>query len=116
MFEENVTVLEKVAAEFSDPQSVAWLAHGYALVGKRAEALKIMAELNQLSKRAYVSSYDVAMVYAALGQKDRAIAELERAYEEHSTGLKWLRVDWRFDDLRSDPRFQKLLRRMNFPQ
>jgi DNA transposition AAA+ family ATPase len=52
----------------------------------------------------------------ALGQKDRALAELEHAYDEHSERLTWLGVDWRFDDLHSDPRFQDLLRRMNFPQ
>ncbi len=94
---------------------MAALARAYALLGNTTEALKIMADLNQLAMRTYVSPYDVATVDVALGEKDRALADLERAYEEHSERLIWLRVDWRFDNLYSDPRFQDLLRRMNFP-
>ncbi|MBZ5616326.1 MAG: winged helix-turn-helix domain-containing protein [Acidobacteriia bacterium] len=116
MLEETIREMQKVLADSYAPQTVSQLARAYALAGKRAEALKVMAELNQLSGRAYVSSYDVATVYVALGENDRAFAELEHAYDEHSERLIWLGVDWRFDDLHSDPRFQSLLRRMNLPQ
>lgn len=116
MLEENIVEVQKALADAYVPQVVAALARAYALAGKRAPALRTMEELNQLSKRTYVSSYDVATVYVALGEKERALAELERAYDEHSERLIWLRVDWRFDDLHPDPRFQDLLRRMNFPQ
>ena len=116
MLEETIRETQKVLADSYAPQPVSQLARAYALAGKRAEALKMMAGLKELSKQAYVSSYDVATVYVALGQKDRALTELEHAYDEHSERLIWLGVDWRFDDLHSDPRFQDLLRRMNFPQ
>jgi tetratricopeptide (TPR) repeat protein len=112
----NIREIQRVLADSYAPQSVSHLARAYALAGKMAEALKVLSGLKELSKQAYVSAYDVATVYVALGQKDRALAELEHAYDEHSERLIWLAVDWRFDDLHSDPRFQNLLRRMNFPQ
>ncbi len=115
LFQENLAEVQKAVADSYAPQTVAALARAYALLGNTTEALKIMADLNQLAMRTYVSPYDVATVDAALGEKDRALAELERAYGEHSERLIWLRVDWRFDGLHSDPRFQDLLRRMNFP-
>ena len=91
------------------------LACGYAAAGKRSEALKHVSRLKQLSRRRYVSPYAIACIYAALGDVDQACAWLEKAYEDRSYGLYSLKVNPRFDLLRSDPRFQDLLRRMNFP-
>ena len=120
MFEEALTEMQKAVADSNangtDTQNVSQLARAYALAGKRAEALQTMVKLDELSKRVYVSPYDRATVYVALGEKDRALGELERAYEEHSERMIWVGVDQRFDELRSDPRFQDLLRRMNLPQ
>jgi len=74
-----------------------------------------MSNLRGLSKQRYVSSYAIAYVYIPLGDFDQACAWLEKAYEEGSPGLVFLKVDPRMDPLRSDPRFQDLLRRMNLP-
>ena len=117
MYEAALTETQKATADSNEtPQIMSQLARAYALAGKRAEALKVMAELNRLSQQGvYVSSYDMATVYVALGDNQRSFAELERAFEEHA-GLNALRVDPRFEELRSDSRFQDLLRRMNFPQ
>jgi len=71
--------------------------------------------LRELSKRRYVSAYGIAQIYTALGDFDHAWAWLEKAFEERSFQLIWLKVDPTIDALRSDPRFQDLLRRMNFP-
>jgi len=71
--------------------------------------------LNEVSKQFYVSPYNVALIYAGLGEKDQALAWLERAFAERSTWMPYLKVDPWLDNLRSDPRFQGLLRRMNFP-
>jgi hypothetical protein len=60
-------------------------------------------------------TWEVALVYAGLGEKDRAFEWLERAYKDHDKSLYFLKVDPTLDPLRSDPRFQDLLRRMNFP-
>ena len=83
--------------------------------GKRGEALRILDELMELLQRRYVSPSSFAIVYIGLGDKDQAFAWLEKAYEDRSTFLTEFKVEPMFDSLRSDPRFQDLLRRMNFP-
>jgi tetratricopeptide (TPR) repeat protein len=86
----------------------------YGLSGKRAEAEKILAELQERSKRSYVAPFHFAMVYIGLGDKDPAFAWLEKAYEARSWYLTWLKVAPEFDSLRSDPRFADLRRRVGF--
>jgi hypothetical protein len=63
-----------------------------------------------------VGTYCVALVYAGLGDRDRAFEWLEKAYQVHDKGLCYIKVDPALDPLRSDPRFADLLRRMNFPE
>ena len=116
MYDESISELQKTIAESYIPQALGELARVYVLAGRRKEALKARKDLVQLSARTYVSSYDLARVYLANGEKDRALTELERAYGEHSVRLIWLRVDWTFNDLHSEDRYQKLLERMHFPQ
>jgi len=96
-------------------QTVAALGHAYAVSGNRDGAIRILEELEQLSKQRYVTPLDIAFVYAGLNQKDQAIEWLEKAYEERSCNLVYIKIDPRLDPLHSDPRFQDLLRRMNFP-
>ena len=70
--------------------------------------------LDDLSKKKYVSPVAMAIVYTGLGEKDKAFQWLERSYEEHCSGpFDHVKVYPIFDPLRSDPRFQDLLRRMN---
>ena len=95
---------------------IASLAHAFGLAGQRAEAQKILAELTVRSKTKYVSSYQFAVIYLGLGQNERAFAALERAYSERSTLLGYLKMDPRFDPLRSDPRFQNLLSRIDLSE
>jgi hypothetical protein len=93
------------------------LAHAYAEAGRRDEAEKILARLQQKSKTAHVSPYLFGTIYAGLHDNDRAFAFLEKAYQEKSWDLLWhLKADVRLDNLRSDRRFQDLLGRMNFPK
>jgi tetratricopeptide (TPR) repeat protein len=96
---------------------IASLAHAYAVIGRRAEAKKILRDLGRKSKSGYVSPYMIATIYAGLGEKDRAFEFLEKAYRERSPDISWfLKADLRIDNLRSDRRFQALLRRVGFPQ
>jgi TolB-like protein/DNA-binding winged helix-turn-helix (wHTH) protein/Flp pilus assembly protein TadD len=100
-----------------DQDPTASLAHAFAAIGRRAEAEKILRDLEQKSKNAYVSPYIIATVYAGLGDKDKAFEYLERAYQERSLDISWhLKADLRIDNLRSDPRFQDLVRRVGYPQ
>jgi len=96
--------------------TIASLGHVFGLAGRPSEAQKILLELKARSKKRYVSSYQVALVELGLGYKDQAIRELETAFEERSTLLTCLKMDPRFDPLRSDSRFQDLLRRFGLPQ
>ncbi|HST09185.1 MAG TPA: winged helix-turn-helix domain-containing protein [Terriglobales bacterium] len=96
-----------------DQDAMAGLAHAYVDIGKVPEARKILQDLERKSKDSYVSPYILAVVYAGLGDKKNAFLFLEKAYQERSLEISWsLQVDPRFDNLRSDARFQALLERI----
>jgi tetratricopeptide (TPR) repeat protein len=106
----------KKAVETGSPsdQCQAEIACAYARSGKRAEAEKILNELVNESQHRFVSSYALAQIHATLGNKDEALRLLEKAYDERSIpigggGIGGPKIDNRFDSLRDDPRFQKLL-------
>jgi tetratricopeptide (TPR) repeat protein len=88
------------------------LGHVYGVSGKKAEAQAVLDELKQLSRQEYVPADSIALVYAGLGEKDQAFAWLEKAYQEHSFGMAWIKEEPRWDSLRSDPRFADLVRRV----
>jgi serine/threonine protein kinase/tetratricopeptide (TPR) repeat protein len=88
------------------------LAQVYAFAGERDQARKMLEKLETQAKRRYVSPSQIGLIYAALGERQQAFAWLERAYEQRDSLLLVLKVDARFDPLRSDPRFQDLLRRV----
>jgi len=116
LYDEAISEYRKATAlQEGSTRAAAGLARGYAAAGRRTEALKIISDLRELSKRRYVSAYGIAQIYTALGDFDHAWAWLEKAFEERSFQLIWLKVDPTIDALRSDPRFQDLLHRMNFP-
>ena len=100
-----------------DQDPTASLAHAYAGAGQRKKAEEILSQLQRTSQTSYVSSYMIATIYAGLADKDQAFEFLEKAYQERSSDIVYfLKSDLRIDSLRSDPRFQDLVRRMNFPQ
>jgi len=84
--------------------------------GKRAEAEKQIELLRELAKTRYVRPYYIAHIYAALGDKDQAFAELERSFAERDCYLSRIAMDPFVDPLRDDPRFKSLLKRMNLPE
>ena len=95
---------------------LALLGHAYAASGKQGEAQKILGQLNKMSEQAYVSPYDLAILYIGLGDKDRAFEQLTKAYEDRTGWIIYLNVEPIFDPLRSDPRFVELVSRMKFPR
>jgi len=96
-------------------EPLAGLGVAYALEGNNAEAMKLLNELQERAKRSYVSPYFIAIVSRALGEKDQAFAWLNKAYDDRSWYLMELKVSPEVDSVRSDPRFQTLYKKMNFP-
>jgi TolB-like protein/DNA-binding winged helix-turn-helix (wHTH) protein/Tfp pilus assembly protein PilF len=84
------------------------------LFGKDADARATLAKLKELSKNEYVTPYGVALVYAGLGDKQQAFQWLETAVSDRSHWLAWIRLDPRWESLRSDPRYADLVRRIGF--
>jgi DNA-binding winged helix-turn-helix (wHTH) protein/TolB-like protein/Tfp pilus assembly protein PilF len=88
------------------------LAHAYAVSGRKGEAEKMIGELMEQSKQSYVSPYGMAVVYVGLGEKDQAFTWLQKAYQERTWDLVYLKVDPKLDSLRGDPRLADLLRQL----
>jgi len=98
----------------NDPKIVAALGYGYAVTGETDEAFKTLGKLGEMSQGTqYVSLYSIAMVYSGLGDNNQAFEWLDRAMSTHDAWLPWLKYDPGFENIRDDPRFQDLLRRMN---
>jgi serine/threonine-protein kinase len=114
MYEKAVDEFEKAKASVR-LHALGHLGNAYARAGRAREARECIRELKERLAEEAVGAYEIALVYAGLGQKDLAFEWLERAYGERDKGMLSLKVDPPLDPLRSDPRFQDLLRRMNFP-
>jgi serine/threonine-protein kinase len=97
------------------PLMRAALAQTFAAAGAPEKAIEIADELNELAKQRYVAPHFFAGIYVGLGEHDRAIEYLEKSCAEHCHWLIYLHVDPSMDDLRNDPRFQDLLRRVGLP-
>jgi len=107
---EAIAQYKKAAELTDDPLVLAWLAQGYAKAGQRDEALKLLAQMEELATKRYVGVWSFAIVHLALGEKGKAIEDLERAYLERSDPfITFIKVSPLFDPLRGDPRFQALL-------
>jgi len=114
--EEAIAQGEKgVTLSGGSPVMRAALAQTLAVAGEQTRARQILGELVQLSSQKYVSPYFLSGIYLGLGQHDRAIDYLEKAYEERSHWLLYLHIDPSMDSLRSNPGFQDLLRRVGLP-
>jgi TolB-like protein/Flp pilus assembly protein TadD len=104
------------ALQPNDPYSIADLARGYFLVGRKSEAEQLWDKLKSLSERQYVPAYSMAVVQLTFGNKDEAIRLLEKSYADHapfdSADLGWILIDHRLDPLRSDSRFKNLVTRI----
>lgn len=107
-----VPKLEKAAAMEPPHFIIAWLGYAYGVTGDRTRALAAVEQLNGKSIRGYVAPFSLAIVYLGLGDHDKAMTYLERAYAMDSQWLGWLAHDRIFDPVRSDPRFVQLLRKL----
>jgi tetratricopeptide (TPR) repeat protein len=114
MYREAISELERAVklSDRNDRGAVAILGKVLGDAGRKREARKLLDELVERSKHRYTSPYLIAYVQIGLGERDRAIASLERAYADRDQWMMYLKVDPHMDDLRSDPRFNDLIRRM----
>jgi TolB-like protein/Tfp pilus assembly protein PilF len=110
---EAIAEFQKAFELNNDPYSLAMLGQGYARNGQKDEAQKILARLNEEAKSHYIAPYALALVQIALGDKDHAIEELERAYSEGETNYLFaIKVDPMLDNLRGDSRFEALVQKV----
>ena len=114
MYEEAILVASK--PELDDAYLLAATGNAYARLGKRTEAQKIIEKLKEQSKQRYVPSLTIAIIHIGLGEKVQALEWLEKSYENREDTVLWLKSDGILDDLRSEPRFQDLVRRVGLPQ
>jgi eukaryotic-like serine/threonine-protein kinase len=114
----DVISLYKTSIE-SDPSGddfIQVLGYAYAKTGRRSEAEEVLRQLDELAKRQYAERFGPATIYAALGEKDKAFAELEKSFIARDWGIARLTVDYSIDSLRDDPRYKDLVRRMRLPE
>jgi TolB-like protein/Tfp pilus assembly protein PilF len=113
MYTEAISEFQKAKSlSGARPLDAGSLGHAYAVAGRAAEARQVLKEVNERSPQVYFPALDVGLIHLALGEKDLAFEWLEKAVQERSPWLTHLRVDPRFDPLRSDPRFTTLLNRI----
>ena len=116
MFEEAIVAAQRSVDLFEgNEQRLANLGDAYARAGKKQEARSILARLEIVSRDRYVSPYNTGLIYASLGQTDEALDWLEKACNDRFWMMVFLKVDPRWDSLRSNPRFVDILRRTGFP-
>jgi TolB-like protein len=116
MIKEAIFEFQNALSHWKDgPLPLAGLGHAYGIAGKEKEAHEILEKLLEKSKRIYVPAYDIAAVYVGLGEKAQAFEWLSKALEERSGFLIYIKCDRRFDGLRSDPRYEALLKRIGLP-
>ena len=99
----------------TDPLTLTMLGYVYALSGNRSEASKVLEQLKAQSRRVYVNPVYVAWIYAALRENGGAFEWLNKGYQERSSQMCAVKTEIALDNLRTDPRYQELLRRMRFP-
>ena len=117
MYDQAIAAFQKsIPLSGDSPDEPASLAYVYARAGKRREARQIIEELQERSNRSYISPTVMAIIYGGLGESDQAFAWLNKAYDDRDALLVFLQVEPVFDGLRSDARFDQLLRRVGVPQ
>jgi len=119
MYPEAIAAWERCTSsppsQSREPQPLATLAGIYGLEGRKHEAQALIDDLKEAARHRYISGFFFAEAYIGLGQSDQAITWLERAYEDHDQWMVFANSYPGLDRMRSEPRFQALMRRMNFP-
>jgi TolB-like protein/Tfp pilus assembly protein PilF len=116
-YTEAITLYETtLATEPSTEDLTEILGYAYAKAGRKSEAEELIRKHYERAKRKFVASFEVAVVYVALGDKEKAFAELEKSFVNRDWGIARLSVDPFMDPIRDDPRFKELVQRMKLPE
>jgi eukaryotic-like serine/threonine-protein kinase len=117
MFPEAIAALSKARAlSFDSIEPNTQLGYALAKSGEREQARAILEKLNSMAAGNYVPAYSLAMIYNGLGERDKALEYLEKSVQEREVQVTFIKIDNRWDDLRADPRFQNVMRRVGLPQ
>jgi TolB-like protein/tetratricopeptide (TPR) repeat protein len=112
MYEQAIQQFQKLDDQ---PHALGHMGNAYARMGRAAEARKMITELEKHVQDKGVGRYEIALIYAGLGEKEEAFAWLEKSFVARDKGLTYLKIDPCLDPLRSDARFQDLVRRVGLP-
>jgi len=110
-YDDAITSLNEAIRLGASPYAQGYLGYAYALSGQTAKAREVVQQMEQASKQSYVPVYQIAIVYVGLGDKEKALALLEKSFEDREEIMTFLKVDSTWAPLRQDPRFQSLLHR-----
>ena len=110
--DQAIEIFKKIFASSNSPMFLGALGRAYAGSGQHELARNVLKELEELSKRCYVSAYSKAIIHLALGDQDQTFDYLEKACDDRCEMMTWLRIDPSFDSIRSEPRFTNLLQRV----
>jgi tetratricopeptide (TPR) repeat protein len=112
MYDEAIQQFQKLGDQ---PHALGHMGNAYARMRREAEARKTISQLQKQVQKTGVGRYEIALVYAGLGEKDEAFAWLEKSFVARDKGLTYLKIDPCLDPLRSDSRFRDLVRRVGLP-
>ena len=116
MFKEAIGERQKVLTLSGNPDLAAAIGEDFNTGGYPGVMKSWLEGLKEVSKRGYVSAYNIAQIYARLGDKNQALASLEMALDQRDSNLTYVNVEPAFDEIRSDPRFQKIVQQMALPR
>ena len=117
MYDEAIVGLVKaIGLGQRHPRVKGVLGYAYAMAGNRGEAKKVLEELTELSQGRFGFALSIARIHAARGDKDQAFEWLQKACDELDSNVIFLNIDPTLDSLRNEPRFQKIVADMKFPE
>ena len=115
MFKEAIGQRQKVLTLSGNPDLAAAIGEDFNASGYPGVMRSWLEGLKEVSKRGYVSAYNMAQIYARVGDKEQALAALETALDQRDSNLTYVRVEPAFDEIRSDPRFQRVVQQLAMP-
>src|SRR5262249_1098072 len=114
-YADAIKEFEKARDLSGTTETLSLAGHAQALSGNRSEALNILGDLKRQATQGYVPPYNLAMIYAGLGDKNQALDWLEKGMQVHDVHLVFLAVDPKWNSLRGEPRFEALIRSIGLP-